>query len=188
MFDPSEEFISMAIEKFRAKEKTKLRLLLTEKCNRKCKGCCNKDWDLQSLPICTNYNNYDELILTGGEPMLIPLTVSKVIDEIRKQTSCPIYLYTAKTDMPETLLEILFKLDGLTVTIHTQKDLLSFASFEHYLNECWVSRSVLQKSLRLNIFKDIENYFSFVSWKIKDNIVWKKDCPLPEDEIFMRYQ
>jgi hypothetical protein len=35
----------------------------------------------------------------------------------------------------------------------------------------------------LNIFKGIETP-KVEGWKIKNNIVWIKNCPLPEDEIF----
>jgi molybdenum cofactor biosynthesis enzyme MoaA len=50
----------------------KLRLLVTERCARSCSGCCNHDWDLAALPTCESYAGYDEVLLTGGEPMLYP--------------------------------------------------------------------------------------------------------------------
>ena len=33
----------------------KLRLLLFEECDRDCPGCCNRDWDLRSLPVCRDF-------------------------------------------------------------------------------------------------------------------------------------
>ena len=50
----------------------KLRLLLFEECNRSCPGCCNRDWDLQPLPVCYDLPPYRIILLTGGEPMLYP--------------------------------------------------------------------------------------------------------------------
>lgn len=44
----------------------KLRLLLHEECNRNCKGCCNKDWDLNALEIEDDFTDYDEILITGG--------------------------------------------------------------------------------------------------------------------------
>jgi molybdenum cofactor biosynthesis enzyme MoaA len=42
----------------------KLRLLVTSECNRSCSGCCNKEWDLDKLPVCESYKDYDEIYLT----------------------------------------------------------------------------------------------------------------------------
>ena len=110
--------------------KKKLRLLVTENCNRNCEGCCNKDWDLSSLEVCTSYKGYDE--------------------------------------------------------VHNNKDVYPFLAFNEYLSRHVVFHN---KSLRLNIFKGIPLLlYSNVNWKIKDNIEWMKDCPLPKDEVFMRLE
>ena len=54
----------------------KLRLLLTENCNRECKGCCNTDWDIKNLPEISAdeiiNENFDLIMITGGEPLLYP--------------------------------------------------------------------------------------------------------------------
>ena len=63
----------------------KLRLLITEKCNRKCEGCCNLDWDLQNLPVCTSFKGYDEILLTGGEPQLEPVLILSTVEKIKQQ-------------------------------------------------------------------------------------------------------
>ena len=39
--------------------KNKLRLILFEKCNRNCAGCCNKDANIPTLPVIDNYSYYD---------------------------------------------------------------------------------------------------------------------------------
>lgn len=74
--------------------KDKLRLLLLDDCNRNCPGCCNRDWDLQALPLCQDYTPYRLIMLTGGEPMLYPEIIREAIAAIRRQTNVPIYLYT----------------------------------------------------------------------------------------------
>ena len=45
----------------------KLRLVLFEACDRCCPGCCNHDWDLKNLPVCTDYTPYEMIMLTGGQ-------------------------------------------------------------------------------------------------------------------------
>ncbi len=44
-------------------DQKKLRLLLFEECTRSCPGCCNRDWDLQSLPVCRDYSPYQLIML-----------------------------------------------------------------------------------------------------------------------------
>ena len=164
----------------------KLRLLLFEECNRKCRGCCNKDWDLVNLPICDNYMGYDQILLTGGEPLLHPFIVAKAVAEIRQQTDTLIYLYTAKVDELTTLSNILSIVDGITVTLHTNRDVIPFLLFNSGLR--LIERLTKGKSLRLNIFHNVVHpTMPLPLWNVKRNIIWDKNCPLPEDEVFMKY-
>jgi len=165
----------------------KLRLLITKKCNRHCEGCCNKDWDLEKLPICKSFKGYDEIILTGGEPMLFPNLIIDMIEKIRIENSlAKIYMYTAFIFTVRSL-EILNLLDGITVTLHTQSDVKKFKWFSQHL---FYSTKNLYKSLRLNIFDGIKmpKNLNLRYWQVKKNIKWIKNCPLPKDEIFMRLE
>jgi organic radical activating enzyme len=162
----------------------KLRLLLFEDCDRNCKGCCNKQWDLKRLPVCTTYKGYDQIILTGGEPMLNPNLINKVIDQIRSANkSCKIILYTAKVDNYEVMYQLIEKLDGITVTLHEAMDIASFNRFNDYI----YCKNVNGKSLRLNVFREVGPIQIYMLWETKKNIEWIEDCPLPKDEIFMRF-
>ena len=110
--------------------KNKLRLLVTRKCNRSCEGCCNKYWDLSALPVATNYVGYDEILLTGGEPMLDPLKLLGIIGKIKEENkTAKIYLYTAKVDDLESSFYVLSNIDGICVTLHEQKDVSLFYKF-----------------------------------------------------------
>jgi hypothetical protein len=161
----------------------KLRLLLFEDCDRACAGCCNKQWALESLPGCAEWDGYDEIMLTGGEPMLRPDYVKGVIDAIRVQVDTPIYMYTAKTSNPLALVEILEMIEGITVTLHEQSDVGNFC----WLLACIKRAGVEGKSLRLNVFSGVDvSGLALADWNIKDNIEWIPDCPLPENERFMR--
>ena len=160
----------------------KLRLLLFEECNRNCSGCCNKDWDLKSLPIITDFHGYDEILLTGGEPMLMPFFVIREAKKIKqKSPTSKIYLYTAKIDQPIAILAFLNYIDGITLTLHHQSDIKDLI----ILNE--ILPDNLNKSFRLNVFKKIKLPQKIKPfWKIKNEIKWIKDCPLPKHEIFGR--
>ena len=159
----------------------RLRLLITEKCNRNCPDCCNKQWDLSTLPIEEDFTGYDLIILTGGEPLLIPATLYNVVENIRRLTDTPIVVYTAKIDDIRMVNWVLDIVDGLTVTLHDQDDVVPFMKFAVFMNHYKV-----KKSLRLNVFEGIElPLFKYQElWQIKRDIVWIDPCPLPTDEIF----
>ena len=139
-------------------EMKKLRLVLFEACNRKCPGCCNKDWDLKNLPVCNSFEGYDEILLTGGEPMLSPGLIAATICNIRWQSNAKVFVYTAKTDSPIDLLGILMLADGITITIHDQNDVKGFESFAHLLSLTKGFATTGFRSLRVNIFKGINRF------------------------------
>ena len=157
----------------------KLRLLLFEECDRDCPGCCNRDWDLQSLPICEDFTPYRLVMLTGGEPMLHPEIIRSAAADIRRQTSAPIYLYTAMTQGLDELLPLL---DGVTLTLHTPSDYLPFWRFDQS------AQNLYGKSLRLNIFEEVGPVICSERWQVKDHMVWVPNCPLPAGEVLMRYR
>ena len=157
--------------------------MLFQECNRDCEGCCNKDWDLDNLDIAESYKGYEEIILTGGEPMLRPFFVRRVIKEIRRQTDAPIYLYTAKLDCLCIARSILSKIDGITVTLHEQNNVEDFKRFNTFLSE----ELKKDKYLRLNVFKNIDiSGIDTKGWQVKNGIVWIKNCPLPKNEEFKK--
>ena len=165
-----------------------LRLLLWDTCNRSCEGCCNKDWDLVNLPRIpmNEIASYDQIILTGGEPMMFPETLISTIKEIRQAApNSQILLYTAWVVNSYFTLEVLKLLDGMTVTLHEPSDVQDFEIFDLCLPD-FIRET---KSLRLNIFDGVpmprRQYLS--NWKTKSNIQWIENCPLPENETFGRF-
>ena len=173
---------------------TKLRLLLWEDCNRACKGCCNQQWDLASLPVCSDFTSYDLIMLTGGEPMLYPDKVTDIIREIRSKCSCPIYMYTAKVDDLKAVYNLMFMLDGWTVTLHDNSDIDSFRLFAGFIDPYIYYKKGKKPSMRLNIFKNVDvsnipwKHPIYTPWKIKSGIEWIEKCPLPINEEFMKWQ
>ncbi len=162
----------------------KLRLLLFTECERNCEGCCNKDWDLESIPVVESFKGYDEILLTGGEPMLKPVFVLDTMIKIREENeSVKIYLYTAYLTVD--LFFILEALHGIVITLHNQSDTHGFLLFDLELSKRSWHKS---KSLRLNIFDNVSlpNIKLKCDWKIKKNIKWIKNCPLPKGEEFKR--
>jgi hypothetical protein len=161
----------------------KLRLLLLKECNRNCAGCCNKDWDLDGLPVAQDYSAFDEIYLTGGEPLLRPSLILEAVRDIRRENEdAPIYVYSAHFDMAK-MATVWPIVDGFTMTIHEQVDVQDFIEMDNAIK---VSHG---KSLRLNIFAGIDmDGVDTSKWAVKDGIEWIENCPLPEDETFMRWE
>ena len=159
----------------------KLRLLLFKKCNRDCNGCCNKEWDLKSLPVEDDFRSYDEVNLTGGEPMLNWTLILKITALIRKQSNAKVYVYTAKLDKIANVVAVLGFVDGITVTLHDKSDVADFEILNRYILAIKPN-----KSLRLNVFRGVTVNLDLSAWIVKDDVVWIKNCPLPENETFKR--
>jgi len=164
----------------------KLRLLLWEDCPKKCEGCCNKDWDLKSLPQVKDYSPYDKIMLTGGEPLMYPDKLYKIIKEIRKANIfANLIVYTSILES-DIFFKVLDLVDGITVTIHTPSQVADLVSINlQLLKQDWM---LTRKSLRINVFRGVEvGHINLRGWKGKANIEWIKNCPLPEGEVFYRY-
>lgn len=156
----------------------KLRLLLLEECNRNCPGCCNKAYDLQHLQACEDYTPYRLIMLTGGEPMMRPDLIKEAVVDIRSQTNAPIYLYTAMVNGLDEIFELI---DGVTLTLHIKSDKQPFEDF------IAKAKNLAGKSLRLNVFDEVGPIGYYPGWALK-RMVWRKDCPIPDGEDFMRYR
>lgn len=167
-----------------------LRLIVTRKCNRSCEGCCNKQNAFvesnvpKYLYLETDVTDYETIILTGGEPLLEFEKLKGVIDSIRRlNPDAKIIVYTANVQMKDEIIELLYLVDGITITIHEQKDVDDFNRLNFWLLRLKTYKLDNNKTLRLNQFAGIEVYMQDPSlWKIKDNIEWIEDCPLPENE------
>ena len=167
--------------------KTTLRLLVTPYCNRSCPGCCNQDWELDTLPAVRSFEKYSKICLTGWEPMLFSFMLLYIAKQIRQENDAPIIVYSAKTDSLTAWERVLHKLDGATITLHEERDVESFLRLNSFLR----SRPDLtrDKSLRLNVFKGISlDGIDLSLWKVKENMTWIRDCPLPDNEEFLRWE
>lgn len=168
----------------------KLRLLVTKECVKHCPKCCNKAFDLDTLPVVDRWD-YKEIMITGGEPLLFPLSTEAIIQSIRniqalQGTNGKIYLYTSVMDN-KSFYPVLDKLDGIVYTPHSKSDVKDFLPINDVLNHH--DEITKGKSLRLNLFSNIKKYIpegtDLSHWKIKD-MEWKDDCPIPEGEDFRR--
>ena len=69
-----------------------IHLLVTDRCDRDCKYCCNKQYNLEKVPVITKeeLSQADMVLLTGGEPFayanppVIAGTIKKFFPNIKK--------------------------------------------------------------------------------------------------------
>lgn len=168
----------------------KLRLLVTTKCPNKCPMCCNNSWDFEGLLKVSRWD-YDEIMLTGGEPLLFTKKACELVRSLRMITeaqglSPKIFIYTSVADRVR-FFDILREVDGVVLTPHGIHDVKEFVETNYYIShELETCRG---KSLRLNLFNDIKKLLpeniDLSAWQVKP-MEWIKDCPVPEGEDFRR--
>lgn len=113
------------------------RVIVTLACNRKCPGCCNETiGKVASIGDISVLSDYEEVVITGGEPMLNPDSLLRFIKALKKQNKRQrVYLYTACLSMDD-YGKILNQLDGITVTLHaeaTDDDIRNLKYMSHNL-------------------------------------------------------
>ena len=165
----------------------KLRLLVTERCNRNCPKCCNQFHDLKNIPTITDsigeLAEYDEIMLTGGEPALEGKLCRRIIWLIRSiNPKAKVYMYTA--EIFQFPYELFSMLDGVTLTLHNQSDVDLFLYYKRAI-EFYLAG----KSNRLFVFSDLnldDNDACSEHWTVR-RIQWQDDCPLPDGEVLKRW-
>lgn len=114
----------------------KARLIVTFSCVRDCVYCCNKYRTARSwmTPVehLEELDDYDEVMITGGEPLLHSRDVGAIITGLQYwKPGRPVYLYTAI--YRPIIVNFLRVLDGVHYTIHapmTDCDLADFVAFQ----------------------------------------------------------
>lgn len=155
----------------------RLKLFLWEDCNRKCPNCPTDNIPEEEINF-KGLANYDDIVLTGGEPMLKPERVHNLIMRIRiHYPEKRIYLHTADTRDRNYIRIMMFDLDGITVTIHSQFDVDNFNNFSNSTVESLKERV----SCRLNLAPGVRlnNLYAQKHWKTK--VIGRRPyCPTNE--------
>lgn len=180
----------------------KARVIVTLKCNRNCENCCNKEDVFYQHKILTNPNDlltYDKIMITGGEPMLIPEKVIEFINWlIDKDYKGKIYLYTAlyNNKLRRFYGRILSMIDGFQFTVHNEAtdkeiDELKQLSESYFLNgernRSWSKSYRLAIDERLYDRYDFSN-IDFKNWTVVRKMKWLTNAPLPKGEELFIYE
>ena len=107
--------------------------------------------------------DYNEICITGGEPLLAPIDTLFVIKQLRKISKAKLYLYTAHYN--ETALDMIAPhIDGIHYTIHKESDIDLF----HYMQDYIRFNGCADKSNQLCIGPTIKHHISVLPY------VWNK--------------
>lgn len=167
------------------------RVIVTLDCNRKCPGCCNN-----KLPEHRIVHNdadlmkYQEIVITGGEPMLIPGKVLEFVNRMwAKGYRGKMYMYFSYWNGKGISKEILKELDGFTFILHaecTDVDIIALENLSNsglLQNKDFSSRLIIDK--RVYERYDLSN-INFMRWSIIRKFEWKEMCsPIPNEDLLV---
>lgn len=173
--------------------KNTARIKITSKCNRSCPNCCNLTNPANAIDNISTALSYPNIVLTGGEPMLLSKDLFAFITKIKESGyTGKIYLQTAFFTPEQFFDRKVFALvDGINYTLH---DVFTKADIKHLL---YFVRNYLCNSEQSNVL--------CVDSRVKDTVLticpelhsvpeknikffdWLEDCPLPDNEILYSY-
>jgi organic radical activating enzyme len=166
------------------------RVIATYKCNRSCPGCCNGHGNsVKKIDDIHELIGYEEIILTGGEPMTIEGSLLKFIIDLKDNGYCgKIYLYTAYWNNRNKIHgSILGLVDGITYTIHAEandediKSLKSISDIEDLSYSNFSSRLIIDN--RVYDRYDLSN-IDLTNWDVIRKLQWKDECkPAANEEL-----
>lgn len=169
------------------------RVIVTFDCNRKCLGCCNSNLpEYKTIHSDEELMKYQEIVITGGEPMLIPGKVLEFINRLwDKGYRGKLYLYTSFWNDKGISKEILKELDGFTFTLHaecTDADIIALKSLSNsgiLQNKGFSSRLIIDK--RVYDRYDLSN-INFMRWSVIRKLEWKEKCDPAQNEDLLVYE
>lgn len=159
------------------------RIIITTACPRDCPKCCNKSKlvldSMESIHKLSDLPQYENIVITGGEPLLIFNRTQKIIWEIRGLfPDSNLYLYTA---LYSPKIKLLFPyLVGIQYSLHNpfaDEDKAGFYRFENKIENSGLS-------CRLWFDRTIDSDIAIrpCRWDKITSGIMLDDCPLPKNE------
>ena len=143
-------------------DKPTLHLLTTSLCLRNCKHCCNKQYDLNSVPYASkkDFISVEEVCLTGGEPVIFS-DVNCIASYLKQnyKNIKKVYVYANAVELYLTLKRRGINplvIDGISLSIKRYADVEAFKAICLF---GWL--------------REIESVYVYVF----DNLISEKDIP-----------
>ena len=175
----------MLNEKTEKTEKV-IHLMVTSQCLRNCKYCCNKQYDLNSIPYVTDeeLKKCKVLCITGGEPFSFTNPNEFAIFYKRRYPNIEkVYVYTNAKELKDYLDKYNptvenWKIDGLNVSIKHNLDRECFSQ---------IKDNPLIKSMKHNPLYVYEELYPEDSGNFTVKLrKWQKEFVPADDSIFRK--
>lgn len=147
-----------ALNEYNENTKKNIHIMVTSLCNRNCKYCCNKQYDLNDIPYVTDeeLDNAENIFITGGEPFLFS-NPNDIAFKLKKEhrNIKNVYVYSNALELYRYLQmnvdwNCLIHIDGITLSIKNKADL---KIFPRIANNCNIQNL---KSNWLYVFDNLE--------------------------------
>lgn len=171
-----------------------MHLMILDKCDKDCKYCCNKLYDIDKIPVATveELKQVHTVCITGGEPFFSDIDISSLALYIKG--SYPnvksVYVYTSGMALSAKVQHIAPFLDGINIAPKSAVDWRCLEMIaEHYDH---AKKVAALKSNRLYVFRDqipMFNKHKSVAEKLNLEVIyrkWDKKFNTPSNEIFRR--
>ena len=162
------------------------RVIITFNCYRNCSYCSNNYTGILSKAIkiknIEDINEFDEVCITGGEPMIKPELTLSVLKQLKYNQRK--FLYSAW--VTNKLFDIMPFIDGLHFTLHEKSDEDDIRQFHKLQTWIWQEEWYKTKSIRLYVNQNIQHSIHILPflWSRLEIKPWicEADCTLPENE------
>lgn len=180
-----------------------MHLFVTNKCTNNCPLCCNKNYDIEKIPLPTEeeLSSVNTVCLTGGDPFLLGKWLDEIVDWLRRRENIKnIYIFTSGYACLLYLRKFkrLPNINGITFSPKSQED---WKAIKQLYIGGWQEDIKCLSSNRLYAFID---KFDDCNYSIDNTLLeildyanadldcevffrtWVKDFNSPENEIFRR--
>lgn len=175
------------------KRKRSARVIVTYNCNRNCPGCCNNHGNkIEEIEDINDFLAYDEIIITGGEPLLLRTKILDFISNLKRiGYDKKIYLYTSFWEKNNLCHQsIINMVNGITYTLHAEandKDIIALRNLSNnkrLMDESFNARLIIDKRCYNNY--DFSN-INFKNWSVIRKLQWKDVCEPASNEDLVSF-
>jgi hypothetical protein len=160
-------------------------------------NCCNQQDIIKQAVKVSSIKEllaFDEIIITGGEPMLIPNELALFLHNLRRNHGYTgkIYLYTAlynKKLQPE-YMDLMNYINGIHFTIHYEaadQEIMELKQLSELLQK--IRDSSFRLSIDTRLYEKYDFYnIDLSAWSVVRRMKWLDNCQLPDDEKLLIYE
>lgn len=181
-----------------------MHLFITKRCTNNCPLCCNKNYDIEKVPLPTEeeLSSVSTVCLTGGDPFLLGEKLDEIVNDLRKRENIKnIYVFTSGYACLLYLKKYdkLPNIDGITFSPKSERDYDAIWNFVDTYSHHFIELSSNRMYMFINKYDDcnytIDNnklvLLAYV-WNYLNCQVflrtWVDNFDSPENEIFRRIE